>query len=92
MRRRRALLDPADVQGRGVEVDLIPAKVGEFGHTQAVAVGDEDHGGVAMTVAVLAGGLDQALDLGLRSDAPGSGTSALALRRGVVDCSIYGGW
>ena len=28
MGRRRALLDPADVQVRGVEVDLIPAKVG----------------------------------------------------------------
>ena len=42
MRRRRAPLGPADVQGRSVEVDLIPAKVGEFGHAQAVAVGDED--------------------------------------------------
>ena len=39
MRRRRAPLGPADVQGRSVEVDLIPAKVGEFGHAQAVAVG-----------------------------------------------------
>jgi len=50
MRRRCAPLGPADVQGRSVEVDLIPAKVGEFGHAQAVAVGDEDHGGVAVTV------------------------------------------
>ena len=39
MRRRRAPLGPADVQRRSVEVDLIPAKVGEFGHAQAVAVG-----------------------------------------------------
>ena len=55
MRRRRAPLGPADVQGRGVEVDLIPAKVGEFGHAQAVAVGDEDHGGVAVTAVATSG-------------------------------------
>ena len=43
MGRRRALLDPADMQGRGLEVDLVPAKVGEL--TQAVREGQQDHGG-----------------------------------------------
>ena len=57
MRRRRAPLGPADVQGRSVEVDLIPAKVGEFGHAQAVAVGDEDHGRVPVAVPIALGGL-----------------------------------
>ena len=47
-----ALFDPADVQVSRSELDLIPAQVHEFGSTQAVAVGHEDHGGVAVAPAV----------------------------------------
>jgi hypothetical protein len=54
MGRRRALLDPADMRGRGIEVDLIPAKVGR---PQAMPE-DQDHGGVAVTVPP-AGGLSR---------------------------------
>ena len=55
----------ADVQGRGVEVDLNPAQIGKLADPQAVAVGDQDHGGIAMTAAVALGGVHHGFDLGL---------------------------
>ena len=65
MRAGRALLDPADVQGGRGELDLVPAQVHQFGSAQAVPVGHQDHGGVAVAPAVSLGGLHQPLDLGL---------------------------
>ena len=50
MRAWRAVLDPADVKGRGFEVDLLPAKVHDF--PQAVPVGHERHKGITVAVAV----------------------------------------
>jgi hypothetical protein len=48
-----------------VEVELVPAHGDELGDAQAVAVGEEDGGGVAVAVAAAAraGGLDQPPDL-----------------------------
>ena len=60
-----ALFDPADVQVGRIEIDLVPAQVHEFGGTQAVAVGDEDHGGVAVTPPVFLAGIHEPLDLSL---------------------------
>src|SRR3954454_643233 len=57
-----AVLDPPDVQQPVLEVDLIPAERAQLGDTQAMAVSDLDHGGVAVPVPVLACGGDQALD------------------------------
>ena len=65
MGRGRALLDPADMQAGMGEVDLIPAQVDQLADPQAVAIGDQDHGRVPVAPAVLAGRLDQLLDLGL---------------------------
>src|SRR5277367_2000394 len=36
MRGWRSLLDPADCQGPGVEIDLIPSKINQFGGPQAM--------------------------------------------------------
>jgi hypothetical protein len=41
-----ALLDPADVQGGGGEVGLVPAQVRQLAGPEAVPVGHKDHGGV----------------------------------------------
>ena len=48
------------------EVEHVPAQGGELAHPQAVAVGDQDHGGVAVAVAAgpRSGGGDQPFDLG----------------------------
>jgi hypothetical protein len=46
------------------EVDLAPFKAANLGGTQAMPVGDQDHGGVPVTVAVVLRGLDYPLDLG----------------------------
>jgi hypothetical protein len=48
----RAFLDPADCQGPGVEIDLIPAKINQFGGPQAMPIGHGDHGGIAVTPSV----------------------------------------
>ena len=60
---RSARLDSADVQGRGFEVDLIPPQVHDFGRSQAMPVGHQDHAGVAVAVAIALGRRDQPLDL-----------------------------
>ena len=83
-------LDPADVQGGRVELDLIPAQVHQLGRPQAMPVGHQDHGGVAVAIAVVFGGLHQPLDLGL-------GQVFAGAQVGVggplgPDCSVYGGW
>jgi len=76
MRARRALLDPADVQGGRSEVHLIPVEVDQLGSPQAVPVGDEDHGRVPVAPAVALGRLHEPLDLGL-----GEAFPACAARR-----------
>ena len=63
MRGRRAVLGPADVQGCGFEVDLLPAQVHHFGRSEAMPVGQKHHQRVALAVAVRLGRLDQLLDL-----------------------------
>ena len=59
------VLEPAYMEMSLGEVDHIPAQGDELGGAQAVPVGDEDHGAVAVSVAAkpLATGLAQALDL-----------------------------
>jgi hypothetical protein len=65
MRRRRALLGPADGQGAVVEVYLRPLEIDQLGHPEAVTIGHEYHGRVAVTPTVISGGLLQAGDLGV---------------------------
>jgi hypothetical protein len=58
-----AVLRPADVQDSLSEIDLIPSEIAQFGHTQAVPEGDQDHRGIPVPVAVFAYDLDEAFDL-----------------------------
>jgi hypothetical protein len=46
-------------------MDLLPAKIDQLAHPQGVAEGHRDQQPIANRVAAVAGGLDQALDLGL---------------------------
>jgi hypothetical protein len=54
----RPALHPAHVQQRRVHVDLVPAQIAELGRAQPMAVGDQNHGGVAVTPPVPLGRLD----------------------------------
>jgi len=51
------LLGPADGQRRVFEVDLVPAQVDQFNRPEAVPVGQQHHGGVAVAVSIGLGGL-----------------------------------
>src|SRR5215472_2844840 len=62
------------------QFDLLPLQVADLRCPQTVAIGDKDHGRVAMPVAaVLARAVHQALDLTLGEIAS-------------LDCQVYGGW
>jgi hypothetical protein len=64
MHRGRAPFASTDVQTAGIEFDLMPLQVAQLGGPEPVAVGQQNHGRVAVAVAtMLARGLDQPLDL-----------------------------
>src|SRR4051794_15631715 len=60
MNRFSATLDAVDMHAAVGEVDGVPPQRDQLGRPQAVSVGDQHHGGVAVAVAVLPGGSDQA--------------------------------
>ena len=83
------MFDAADMQAGIGEVDLVPAKVDDLARPEAVSVGDQDHGGVAMSPAVLAGGLEQPFDLGFGQVLAGPvGGIHLPARH----CPVFDGW
>jgi hypothetical protein len=90
MRARGAVLYPADVEHRAVEVDLVPAKVADLSRSQAVPVGQQDHGGVAVTVPVAPSGLGQRLDLVRGEVLAGAQVGVLLPLRS--NCSFYFSW
>src|SRR5262245_66176819 len=61
---RRTILGSIDVQSTVTEVDRIPTQGHKLACPQAMPIGDQDHGGVAVTVTVVGGGFDQAYGLG----------------------------
>ena len=68
---RRAFLRSVDVQTAGIQLDLLPLQIDQLRGAQAVAIGDEHHRRIAMTMpAVLASCIDQLLDLALGQIAP----------------------
>src|SRR5262249_19692570 len=74
------VLDPVNVQAALGEFDLLPLQVADLRRPQAMAVGDQDHGRVAMPVtATLAGIVHQPLDLALGEIAS-------------LDCQVYDAW
>src|SRR5262249_15473782 len=64
--RPRPILHPVDADRLLHEIDLVPLQVDQLARAQAVPEGDQDRGGIAVTIAaVLAGDRHQPLDLGL---------------------------
>ena len=63
MRRRRAALEPVDVNLAPVEVDLLPFQIGHLRCAQAMPVGHEHHEGISTAMSVAPCRLDQPLDL-----------------------------
>jgi len=62
------------------QLDLLPLQVAGLRRPQAMAVGHQDHGRVAMPVAaMLSGAVHQTLDLALGEVAP-------------LDCQVYDAW
>ena len=53
---------PGQVALLPTQIDLIPAQRAQLGDAQPTAVGDQDHGGIAVPVPVLPCSGDQALD------------------------------
>ena len=90
VRARGAVLDPADVQGRGFEVDLLPPKVHDLGRPQAMPIGQKHHQSVAVAVAVVADRLDQFLHFAAGQVLPGPQIGVFRPAQG--NCSIYSDW
>jgi hypothetical protein len=63
MRRRRAVLDPMNVQDRLIKVCLLPTKIDKLGRAEPVPESYQDHGRVAVALPIGLGRLDEALDL-----------------------------
>jgi len=54
----RTILGSIDVQSAVTEVDRIPTQGHKLAYPQTMPIGDQDHGGVAVAMAVAAGGDD----------------------------------
>src|SRR5262249_44596606 len=75
-----AVLDAVNVKAALGQFDLLPLQVADLGGPQTVAIGDQDHGRVAMPIAaVLARAVHQPLDLALGEIA-------------ALYCQVYDAW
>jgi hypothetical protein len=75
-----SILHPVNVQAALGQLDLLPLQVADLRRPQAMAVGDQDHGCVAMPVtAMLVGTVHQPLNLALGEVSP-------------LDCQVYDAW
>jgi hypothetical protein len=90
MRAWYAVFDAARVQDRTAKVDLIPAQIAQLSGAQTMAVGHEDHGCVAVTMAIAASGLNQLLDLARREVLAGANRDVLRPPR--RNCSYFAVW
>src|SRR5262249_8434731 len=69
-----SILHPVNVQAALGRFDLLPFQVADLGGPQTVAIGDQDHGRVAMPIAaVLTRAVHQTLDLAAGQVASGAG-------------------
>src|SRR5215510_3619740 len=74
------VLDAVNMQAALGELDLLPLQVADLRGSQAVPIGDQDHGCVAMPVAaMLARAVHQPLDFALGEIA-------------ALDCQVYDAW
>src|SRR6516225_8107972 len=66
MGRRRAILDPTNVQDCLIKVGLLPTKIDKLGRAEPVSESDQDHRRVTVALPIVLGPLDEALDLSRR--------------------------
>jgi hypothetical protein len=60
---RRAVLGAADIDSRGIEMDLLPADIDQLAHSQGMPESHEDQQPIVNGVATLAGTGRQLVDL-----------------------------
>jgi hypothetical protein len=86
-------LKPLHIQAGGLEVHIRPADIDQFAHPQGMAKREQDHAGVAVTIAtviIALGRLHQGLDLALRQMFAAA-HSRISLALGGK-CPIYRSW
>src|SRR3954447_18776967 len=79
MNRWRAVLGPADVHAALVQLDLVPLEIADLGGSKSVTMGDQDHGRVSMSVAIVPTGIVREL-----FDLPGGQV--------FPNCTVYSVW
>jgi len=90
MRGGRSILDPANVQDRAREVDLLPPEIDHLPSAQPVPEGEEDHERVPLAPAIALRGLDQLLDFRQGKVFSRSKSAELGRRSGTVRTSVVG--
>jgi hypothetical protein len=89
MRGGRPILDPANVQDRAREVDLLPPEIDHLPSAQPVPEGEEDHERVPLAPAIALRGLDQLLDF---RQGKVFSRSKCGVGQAQRDCSNFSGW
>jgi hypothetical protein len=93
MNRLGTTLGATHVQATVRKIDCVPAQRHQFDHPQPMPIGDQHHGGVAVTAAILRGRLDQAVDLGVGEILARPDLGVAPPTRGLTShCPIYSGW
>src|SRR5262250_152144 len=72
------------------EINLLPAQGAQFGCSQAMPEGQQDHGRIPMPVPITARRLDKPLDLSLGEVLAGSIMPIWAAT--TPNCSLYSAW
>jgi hypothetical protein len=90
MHRVYAVLGAGHVQAAMDKIDLIPAQRTQFRRSQPMPEGQQDHGGVPVSVSVVAGCLHQPFDLAFGEVFAGA-VMAIWLPTARY-CSLYSGW
>ena len=79
------------MQGRLIEINLIPTKIAKLGNAKPVTVSHQDHGRVTLRPTVRLHRGDQLVDLGFRQVLAGAQFRVLPTPR-RDDCPIYSIW
>src|SRR6516165_10720126 len=85
-----AALDAGDMQEAMHQVYLLPPQRAQFGRSETMPEGKQDHGRVPVAMAVAAGSLHEPFDLTL-----GQVLTLAVMRVGkatAANCSLYRGW
>src|SRR3974390_875539 len=85
-----AVLDVGDMQETMHQVYLLPSQRAQFGRSEAMPVGQQDHGRVPVAMPIAAGSLHEPFDLAL-----GQVLTLAVMGVGqatAANCSLYSGW